>query len=61
MKPSRRAATRKARDVGRFTDNGWERTRATERHAAIRCILARSNRNRLSEFEDRIGTTRARG
>jgi len=37
------------------------KVRATERHAAIRCILARSNRNRLSEFEDRIGTTRARG
>jgi hypothetical protein len=35
--------------------------RATERHAEIRCILARSNRNRLSESEDRIGTTRACG
>jgi hypothetical protein len=35
--------------------------RATERHAEIRCILARSNRNRLSESEDRIGTTMARG
>ena len=33
----------------------------SERHAEIRCILAPSNRNRLSESEDRIGTTRARG
>ena len=33
----------------------------SERHAEIRCILAPSNRNRLSESEDRIGTTRRVG
>ena len=37
------------------------KVRATERHAEIHCILTRSNRNRLSESEDRIGTTMVRG
>jgi hypothetical protein len=32
------------------------KVRATERHAEIHCILTRSNRNRFSESEDRIGT-----